>query len=142
MNHEHFLKLAKECSLKSNYSHHRRGQVGCIVVYKGSVLAKGWNSERTHTDQMKFNKYRFQFKDKDFPHKLHAEQMCLSKIKYLDIDFSKVVLYGLVMSWRTCRYFSIGTGNVSVNLLKLRSSSCSVIFLKTSKNNLLNKLIL
>lgn len=93
MNHEHFLKLAKECSLKSNYSNHRRGQVGCIVVYKGSVLAKGWNSERTHTDQMKFNKYRFQFKDKDFPHKLHAEQMCLSKIKYLDIDFSKVVLY-------------------------------------------------
>ena len=93
MNHKHFLKLARICSYNSNYSVHRRVQVGCILVYKGSVLAKGWNTERTHTDQMRFNRYRFQCKEKDFPHKMHAEQMCLSKVKYLDIDFSKATLY-------------------------------------------------
>lgn len=93
MNHKHFLRIAKECSHHSTYSQHKRVQVGCIAVYKGTILAKGWNTNRTHTDQMKYNHYRFQCKEKDFPHKLHAEQMCLSKIKYLDIDFSKITLY-------------------------------------------------
>ena len=90
MNHKHFLRLAKEASYKSNYSIHRRVQVGAILVYKGTILAKGWNTDRTHTDQMRFNHYRF---EGEFPHKLHAEQMALSKVKYLDIDFSKVILY-------------------------------------------------
>ena len=93
MNHLHFLKLAKNASNNSTYSVHKRVQVGCLAVYKGSILAKGWNTDRTHTDQMKYNHYRFKCTDKYYPHKLHAEQMCLSKIKYLDIDFSKVVLY-------------------------------------------------
>ena len=93
MNHKHFLKIAKNCSYNSTYSVHRRIQVGCVAVYKGAILAKGWNTDRTHTDQMKYNYVRFQATDKYYPHKLHAEQMCLSKIKYLDIDFSKVILY-------------------------------------------------
>ena len=92
MNHEHFLKLAKECSYNSTYSAHRRAQVGSVLVYKGTVLAKGWNTERTHTDQRKYNQYRFNI-DGDYPHKMHGEQMCLSKVKYLDIDFSKAILY-------------------------------------------------
>ena len=93
MNHAHFLKLAKNASDNSTYSIHKRVHVGCLAVYKGTILAKGWNTDRTHTDQMKYNHYRFQCTDKYYPHKLHAEQMCLSKIKYLDIDFSKVILY-------------------------------------------------
>ena len=93
MNHKHFLQLAKQCSQRSTYSVHRRVQVGCIAVYKGTILAKGWNTNRTHTDQMRYNHFRFDSKEKDYPHKLHAEQMCMSKIKYLDIDFSKVSLY-------------------------------------------------
>ena len=93
MNHKHFLRLAKNASLKSTYSIHRRVQVGCIAVYKGTILAKGWNTERTHTAQMRYNYLRFQSSDKYYPHKLHAEQSVISKIKYLDIDFSKVVLY-------------------------------------------------
>lgn len=92
MNHKHFLKLAKECSFNSTYSKHSRAKVGCVAVYKGSVLAKGWNSNLTHTDQMRYNYIRFKQNDY-FPSKLHAEIKALSKIKYLDIDFSKVILY-------------------------------------------------
>ena len=93
MNHKHFLRLARIASFNSTYSVHRRVQVGAILVYKGTILAKGWNSDRTHTDQKRYNQYRFSVKAKDYPHKLHAEQMCLSKVKYLDIDFSKAILY-------------------------------------------------
>ena len=64
MNHQHYLKIARECSQKSTYSKYTRVKVGCIDCSK-----------------------------KYFPPKLHAEQMCLSKVKYLDIDFSKVILY-------------------------------------------------
>lgn len=93
MNHEHYLKLARDCSKKSTYSIHRRVQVGCVLVYKGAVLAKGWNMAQTHTEQMKYNHLRFQVKDKECPHKAHAEMKVLSKVKYLDIDFSKAILY-------------------------------------------------
>lgn len=93
MNHEHFLKLARDASLNSTYSSHRRVQVGAILVYKGSILAKGWNSDVTHTEQMRYNHLRFQSKNKYFPHLIHAEMKVLSKVKYLDIDFSKAILY-------------------------------------------------
>lgn len=93
MNHQHFLKIAKECSKQSTYSIHRRVQVGCVAVYKGTILAKGWNTDRTHTQQMRYNHLRFHSENEYYPHKLHAEINVLSKIKYLDIDFSKVILY-------------------------------------------------
>lgn len=93
MNHQHYLRIARECSQKSTYSKYTRVKVGCILVYKNTILAKGWNTEKTHTDQMHYNAVRFDCNKKYFPHKLHAEQMCLSKVKYLDIDFSKVILY-------------------------------------------------
>lgn len=93
MNHKHYLKIARKCSKKSTYSTHTRVKVGCVLVHKNAILAKGWNTEKTHTDQMRYNAIRFNSVEKYFPHKLHAEQMCMSKIKYLDIDFSKAILY-------------------------------------------------
>lgn len=94
MNDNHLFKLARECSFKSDYSGGGKAHIGCIVVYKGSVLAKGWNTDRTHTDQARFNRWRYKdYGNNYLPCKIHAEQMCISKIKYLDIDFSKVHLY-------------------------------------------------
>ena len=94
MNDAHYLKSAKECSLKSDYTGYNRASIGCVAVYKGSILAKGWNTDRTHTDQAKYNKWRFKASGNSYmPEKMHAEQMCISKIKYLEIDFSRVRLY-------------------------------------------------
>lgn len=94
MNHKHFFTLAKECSLKSDYSGCSRARIGCVLVYKGTILAKGWNTDKTHTFQHKYNVLRFEKSDGHyFPDKNHAEGMALSKIKYLDIDFSKVHMY-------------------------------------------------
>ena len=88
----HLFKLAREVSLDASYCGSAR--IGCIVVYRGTVLAKGYNSDKTHTAQAKFNVYRFKnCGNKYLPSKVHAELAALAKIKYLDIDFSKVTLF-------------------------------------------------
>ena len=90
----HLFQLARECSLKSDYTGGGRAHIGAIAVYKGSILAKGFNTDKTHTAQSRFNVYRYKDSGNNYlPEKCHAEQTVIQKIKYLDIDFSKVKLY-------------------------------------------------
>ena len=90
----HLFRLARECSFKSDYSGGSRARIGAVISYKGTVLAKGFNTDRTHTDQAKYNRWRYKECGNNYlPSKNHAEMMALSKIKYLDIDFSKVHVY-------------------------------------------------
>lgn len=85
-----YFRHARDCSLKSDYV--GNASIGCVAVFKNAIIAKGWNQEKTHTMQKRYNRYR-DFK-KNFPlDKVHAEINCISKIRYLDIDFSKVTLY-------------------------------------------------
>lgn len=94
MNDSHLFKLARECSLKSDYTGCGSARVGAVVTLKGTVIAKGWNSNKTHTDQAIWNTKRFKNSGNHYlPDKLHAEIFALSKIKYLDVDFSKVHIY-------------------------------------------------
>ena len=41
--------------------------MGCVIVYKGAVLAKGCNSDKTHPMQAKYNKWRFACDSKIIP---------------------------------------------------------------------------
>lgn len=94
MNDLHFFKLARESSLKSDYTGAGKAKIGCIAVYNGSILAKGFNTDKTHTKQATFNKWRYkEGVTKYLPPKAHAEIVVCQKIKYLDIDFSKVHLF-------------------------------------------------
>ena len=93
MNYNHYLKLASDCAKNASYNGPSHVKLGCIAVYHGTILAKGWNSDKTHTQQAKYNYLRFSEKRHYCPHKIHAEQSVLTKIKYLDIDFSKVTLF-------------------------------------------------
>ena len=94
MNDSHLFKAAKECSYNSDYSGCGKAKIGCVIVYKGSILAKGWNTDKTHSTQAKYNKWRYKdVKNIYLPDKCHSEIMALNKIKYLDIDMSKVHLY-------------------------------------------------
>lgn len=89
----HLFKSARECSLKSDYTGGGRAHIGAVVSYKGTILAKGWNSDKTHTIQSKLNVNRYKDAGPRYlPAKVHAEAAALQKIKYLDIDFSKVKL--------------------------------------------------
>lgn len=95
MDDAHLFKLAKEESKKADYCGCAGNvAIGSVIVYHGSVLARGHNSNKTHSQQAKFNKWRYKNEgNKYLPSKLHSELMALNKIKYLDIDFSKVHLY-------------------------------------------------
>ncbi len=94
MNDAHLFKIARECSLKADYSGCGRARIGCVVVYNGSILAKGCNSDKTHTEQAKYNQWRFKdCGNRYLPSKTHAEIATLNRIKYLDIDMSRVYVY-------------------------------------------------
>ncbi len=94
MNDSHLFKVARECSLKADYTGGGKARIGCVVVYRGSILAKSWNTDKTHTAQAQFNCWRYKdCGNRYLPCKTHAEIGALTKIKYLDIDFEKVHLY-------------------------------------------------
>lgn len=95
MNYKHYLELAADCAKASTYSGPSRVKLGCVAVYHGTILAKGFNTDKTHTGQARYNYLRYET-DRDsryYPDKCHSEVSVLHKIKYLDIDFSKVILF-------------------------------------------------
>ena len=57
MNTQHMFDAARQVSLESDYSGGSQVQIGCIIAYKGSILAKGYNSDKTHPMQEHYNKY-------------------------------------------------------------------------------------
>ena len=94
MNDAHLFKLARECSLNADYTGCASVSLGAIAVYRGSVLAKGHNSDRTHPQQAHYNRWRYKdCGNRYLPPKQHAELAVLQKIRYLDIDFSKLHIY-------------------------------------------------
>lgn len=78
-----------------------------MAVYKGQILAVGYNTNKTHPLQQKYNKYREMKYGGEFVPRLHAEMSCMIQIKDMDIDFSKVELYlyreNLSEELATCR---------------------------------------
>lgn len=94
MNHKHMFEAAREVSYESDYQGSSNAKIGCVVVYKGTILAKGSNSNKTHPAQSKYNVYRYREEGNNYlPPKVHSEIAALTKIKYLDIDFSQVQVY-------------------------------------------------
>lgn len=95
MNDKHFFNLAKRESEKASYSGYSRVKLGCVAAYHNTILSVGHNENRSHTTQAKYNIYRYD--DSKLNHyynpSIHAEIQALNKIKYLDIDFSKVEVY-------------------------------------------------
>jgi tRNA(Arg) A34 adenosine deaminase TadA len=88
MRYSRFRK-AREEMLRADYSGPAR--IGCAVYYKGTLLVRGHNSNKTSPLQKRYNTYRY--KNCDTPDKTHAEMAALKKIRWLDIDFSQVEVY-------------------------------------------------
>lgn len=58
------------------------------------MLAVGYNTNKTHPLQKKYNRYRKMKYSRTEPiETLHAELSCLIQIKDMDINFNKVELY-------------------------------------------------
>lgn len=90
----YFFEEAKRCSYKSDYIGAVSVRIGAVAVLKGIVIAKGYNRNKTHPLQEKYNCYRYNTQSNHYyPSKIHAEMEIVSKIRNLDIDFSKVIIY-------------------------------------------------
>lgn len=86
-----YLNMAKDVSRQSDFRQHH---LGAVVIYKGSLLASGYNSNKSSPTAKKYNRERgFDVEASYSTNSIHAEMMTLNKIRYLDIDFSKVKLY-------------------------------------------------
>jgi deoxycytidylate deaminase len=90
-----FFELARQEALKSKFD---RFHLGCVIVYKGHIIGRGANSDKTHPLQKKYNKNRNfnQTGGKPVKHSVHAEIAALSSIPYPiqeSIDWSKVKIY-------------------------------------------------
>jgi deoxycytidylate deaminase len=90
-----YFNFAKEAAKFSDFNRYNWYiSIGCVIIYKSCVLSVGFNTNKTHPLQKEYNKYRtFKNPKNNIYHKLHAELMCLNKIKNLDIDWSKVEIY-------------------------------------------------
>ena len=88
----YYYKKAKEISESSDFN---KIHIGAIIVYKNSIIAKGYNTNKTNPLQKLYNHYRsLKWNNGIQPvPKLHAEMGCVLKIMNLDIDFNKVKLY-------------------------------------------------
>ena len=83
-------ELAKAASLNSDFY---KCHTGAVAVYGNKVLAVGWNSEKLSPMQAKYNTRTRGFDGHKFRSTIHAEMMVVTKIKYLDIDFSQVRIF-------------------------------------------------
>jgi deoxycytidylate deaminase len=83
-----YFNIAKSVSKLSDFY---KCHTGCVVVYHKQIISVGVNQNKTHPIQKYYNQYRFD--NSIGTHNIHAEIDALSKIKYYDIDWSKVDLY-------------------------------------------------
>ena len=66
--------------------------IGCVVNYGRNILSVASNSEKTHTLQMMYNRFKG-FDTSKHQNKLHAEVHALSWLIGKDIDWSKVEVH-------------------------------------------------
>jgi tRNA(Arg) A34 adenosine deaminase TadA len=80
-------QAAKMCILSTeNY------QIGAVLVCKNKVVSVGYNTNRNSSLQFKYT-YKRGYNPVLFYTPIHAEISCLQKIKHLDLDMSKSIMY-------------------------------------------------
>lgn len=84
-----YFSLAEDASKFSDY---RKEKVGCVFVYKNKTISVGYNTTKENPLQKYYNRYRGYNVD-SAKNMVHAEMMCILKIKDMDIDFSKLHIF-------------------------------------------------
>ena len=71
---ERFFKFAREASKKADYKNRGTSNspaIGAVAVYKGSIVAEAWNTNKTSPLQAHYNVYRYE--PANTPCKAHCE---------------------------------------------------------------------
>lgn len=89
-----FFEAARRCAEQSDYNGASSAKIGAVAVFRRTIIARGHNQNKTHPLQQRYNIYRYDVNgDHYYPSKMHAEIELISKIRYLDINFSEVEIY-------------------------------------------------
>ena len=89
-----FFNAAKRCAEQSDYKGASSAKIGAVAVFRRTIIAQGCNQDKTHPLQQQYNIYRYNVNGNHYyPSKIHAEMEIISKIRYLDINFSEVEIY-------------------------------------------------
>lgn len=90
-----FFKFAREAMLKSDYNGSGSSpRIGAVAVYKGSIIAEAWNTDKTSPLQQKYNVYRYH--DPSMLAKNHCETSLISRIRWKfgdGLKWDKVDIY-------------------------------------------------
>ena len=92
---ERYFKFAREAAEQASYtgSHRFSPAIGAIAIYKGSIVASAFNTNKTSPLQARYNVYRYV---SDTPSKSHAETSLVQKLRWKfgdSLDWSKVHIY-------------------------------------------------
>ena len=92
-----FFKFARQASLKADYRSCGRSNapaIGGIAVWKGSIVAEAWNTNKTSPLQAKYNYYRYH--NESLPAKCHCETQLIQRLRWKfgeNLDWSRVDIY-------------------------------------------------
>lgn len=90
-----FFKFAQQSMYKSDY--HGSGsspRIGAVAVYKGSIVAEAWNTDKTSPLQARYNVYRYH--NDSMPPKSHCEALLVQRLRWKfgdGLDWSRVDIY-------------------------------------------------
>lgn len=93
---QRFFKFAKMAAQNADYtgSNKNAPAIGAVAVYKGSIVASAWNTNRTSPLQKKYNTYRFN--SENYPAKTHCETMLIQRLRWKfgeNIQWDKIDIY-------------------------------------------------
>ncbi len=90
--HPRFSKFVEMARAMSETSIFNKYRIGAILVIKGKVIARGYNSSKGHPMQKYYNSERTDVGDSS-SHPIHAEVDVLRKAKQLGVDFKNAELF-------------------------------------------------
>ena len=92
---ERYFKFAKIAAQFSDYEGTRSAPaIGAVAIYKGSVVAIAWNTNKTSPLQARYNVYRYE--PADTPCKAHCETQLIQRLRWKfgnSLDWAKVHIY-------------------------------------------------
>ena len=89
-------RFFEEAKKESHLSDYDGAHIGAVAVYRDKfILARAHNTAKTNPTQFFYNRYRLSNKADILtkPARAHCETNLWRKIRYLDIDFSDVIVY-------------------------------------------------
>lgn len=107
------MRMFNQARLEAEKSKFEHFKIGCVITYKGKIIGRGCNDDKSHPMQKKYNlRYRdFHVHNGEFvKHSIHAEIAAITSVPYVvgtDVDWSKAKIF----VYRICKGKRLGYGN-------------------------------